>query len=116
MENATDQPTSLFSNRCPKCGETPIFRGISSMNKKCEACGNVYEKESGYFVGAMMAAYFLGAFLIVPVLGACLFLLDWSLVASLIAAGVMLLVLQPFLFRYSRLIWINIEHKLSQRV
>ena len=118
MENAlkqNHQEGSIFRNRCPKCGETPIFKGFYSMNAKCSACGNVYEKESGYFMGAMMAAYFLGIVAIVPTLVLCIFALQLELPTALIIAGLQLVVFQPILFRYSRIIWINIEHKLSQK-
>ena len=106
----------IFSNVCPRCGKTHIFKGFYSMVPRCSECGNVYEKESGYFVGAMMAAYFLGVFLIVPILALCLFTFELSFPISLSIAGLQLLLMQPFLFRYSRIIWINLEYKLSRKL
>ena len=107
---------SFFSNRCPSCERAPIFGRFLSMNRECPSCGAVFEKESGYFIGAMIASYFLGVFLAFPVI---LFLIFISHAETAIAIGVtaaLILVLQPLLFRYSRLLWIQIEHRLTKAI
>ncbi|NDG85586.1 MAG: DUF983 domain-containing protein, partial [Proteobacteria bacterium] len=57
---------SYFRNRCPSCEKAPVFTGIYAMSRECPSCGSVFEKESGYFIGAMIASYFLGVFLAFP--------------------------------------------------
>jgi|GEM_PF-4314640 len=38
------------------------------MNTRCLNCNLTFEKESGYFLGALVFAYFIGAFSLIPTL------------------------------------------------
>ena len=76
----------------------------------------MFEKEEGYFVGAMIASYYLGILLITPTLVICIFSLELELPVALTISGVQLLLMQPFLFRYSRLMWIQIEYQLTHSI
>lgn len=79
------------------------------MNKTCEHCGHVFEKESGFFWGAMFVSYAL------TVLECIILFCVWQLFSDqtfgdgliLVISGAMLLLLR-FNFRYSRLIWMYI--------
>lgn len=106
-------PRPVFSNSCPRCGQGAIFRGIYAMNDRCPACGYAYEKEPGYFLGAMIAAYFIGAFSLVPTLALGLFVWNLELVPMLALGIGQILALHPFLYRYSRLAWISIETRMT---
>jgi len=105
-----------FRNRCPSCEKAPIFPGITTMNRACPACGNVFEKEPGYFIGAMIASYFLGVFLAFPPLLALVFTFKVEMVQAIAASIVLIFILQPLLFRYSRILWIRIEHQLTRAI
>ena len=83
------------------------------MNPRCPACGLVFEKEAGYFLGAMVASYLIGAFSLVPLLVGGLFLLRWELPWVLGIGIAQILILHPILFRYSRLAWIFAESKMT---
>jgi hypothetical protein len=76
------------------------------MEAVCEHCHERYEKEPGYFFGAMFVSYALTAFLffIVLVLDFTVFHLGLSLLYFLIPA---VLILSPLTFQWSRLIWLN---------
>src|SRR6476659_620659 len=39
--------------RCPECGLGRLYRSSFRMNTQCEYCGLVYEREQGYFIGAI---------------------------------------------------------------
>src|SRR5690348_13144551 len=39
--------------RCPACGDGRIYRRLVRMRPGCSHCGLVYEREQGYFVGAI---------------------------------------------------------------
>ena len=52
----------IFGNCCPRCLEGAVFFGFYAMNPTCPHCGLRFEREPGYFLGAMMVAYFVGAF------------------------------------------------------
>lgn len=40
--------------RCPACGRAPVFRGPFRVRPSCPACGAVFQREEGFFVGAIM--------------------------------------------------------------
>ncbi len=108
--------SSFFRNKCPSCKSAPIFSGIYAMNSKCPSCGIEFEKESGYFIGAMIASYFLGVFLALPVLLALVFYFKISMELAIGATILQTFLMQPVLFRYSRILWIQIEHHLTQAI
>lgn len=84
------------------------------MNKSCPSCGQVFEKEPGFFLGASIAAYFLGAFSLVPTLIVCLLILKMELLPMLLIGIAQLLILTPALWRFSRLTWLYVERRMSK--
>lgn len=81
------------------------------MREACAACGLRFEREPGFFVGAMYVSYALalaaGAPLCVALVAA-----DVPLGRTLLALTAELLLLLPLLFRYSRVIWLHVEHRI----
>ena len=41
--------------RCPVCGEASIVNRPFQVNERCAACGVIFKREEGFFVGAIMA-------------------------------------------------------------
>jgi uncharacterized protein (DUF983 family) len=99
--------TSL-RQRCPRCGEGKVYRRFVSMHAACPACGLRFEREPGYFTGAMYASYALGIVLTLPV---WVPLLLAGAPVWLIAAATALeiAILFPLLFRYSRVLWMQLD-------
>ena len=101
---------AVLLQRCPRCLQGPIFHGLMTMHKDCPVCGHHFEREPGYFLGAMYASYFLA----VPLLLILYWLLWWFLPAwrgeylALLTVVPYLLVV-PWVFRYSRVIWMHID-------
>ena len=60
----------LGKGKCPKCEKGVIFNSIGNvfkfqmpkMNECCSNCGYLYEREPGYFLGAMYISYGLAIF------------------------------------------------------
>lgn len=77
------------------------------MKSDCSHCGLHYEKEPGFFYGAMYAAYALtsGWFIIWYIIDATLLHLPTSI--FLVAMVSSFLFLAPITFRWSRLFWLN---------
>ena len=101
---------AVLLQRCPRCHKGRLFRGLFAMNDPCPVCGLVFQREEGYFLGAMYVTYVLGA----VVLGAGYFLARWLLAGwneflILNLLCLLYLPLTPALFRYSRTIWIHID-------
>ena len=44
---------AIIHLRCPRCHHGKVFNGIFSMNVRCPVCRLVFEREPGYFLGAM---------------------------------------------------------------
>ncbi|HYY97048.1 MAG TPA: DUF983 domain-containing protein [Pyrinomonadaceae bacterium] len=40
--------------RCPVCGESNVFRAPFQVRRECPACGALFQREAGFFVGAIM--------------------------------------------------------------
>jgi uncharacterized protein (DUF983 family) len=66
MESATKPSTlqSIFQQRCPRCRlgrifRYSIFRGFPKMCERCSICDLKFEREPGYFLGAMYISYVL---------------------------------------------------------
>ena len=96
--------------RCPRCGRSPLYARYFRMHERCAACGLRYEREQGYFVGAIYINYAVTVAVAVGVvLG-----LDWTVgltLAQQLAIGVALGVLVPLaFFRYARSLWLVMNY------
>lgn len=103
---------NIILGKCPKCTKGNIFRSSGNifllrapiMHEYCPECNHKFEKEPGYFVGAMYISYAL-AVLEMLLLFACIFsFLSSTGILVVLATGLILFSL--FNFRYSRIIWI----------
>ena len=78
------------------------------MNEACPVCGLVFEREPGYFTGAMVVSYGLA----VPTFGLivlALIVAGADAVIALIVGGAVYLSLAPIIFRFSRAIWLHLD-------
>jgi hypothetical protein len=79
------------------------------MNELCPVCAFRFERETGYWTGAMVASYAIG----VPLLAAMVLLVwlltRWDVVFVLLAADVLFVVVAPFVWRYSRIAWLHLD-------
>ncbi len=101
---------AILRQRCPHCREGRVFRSATEMNPGCPVCGLPFEREEGYFLGAMYVSYAIS----MVVLGlmmwvASLLLPTWDLGILVLVACVFYLPLVPMVFRYSRVIWIHFD-------
>ncbi len=99
---------------CPRCrtGEiypTSIFRSLPKMNDECSVCHLWFEREEGYFLGAMIVDYAL-AMLITTIMGAIIWsFTHWSFEKVCIVAILLFLPAVPVITRLGRVIWIYID-------
>lgn len=107
---------SILFNKCPKCHKGDFFinrnaynlKTFDKMHSHCPNCGESYIRETGFYVGAMYASYGLtvGYGLLLFAIMAVLLKLD--IVVFLITFSISLVLLLPWIYRKSRLIWINL--------
>ena len=86
-----------------------------AMHKQCPSCGLLFEREPGYFLGAMFVSYVLSAVLLTVFI---LLLrgiprLLWS--DRIIIACLLFLPFVPFVFRVSRVIWIAFDRTVDSQ-
>ena len=92
------------------CFEGRVFTGPFRMKEHCDICGVRFEREQGYFLGAMYFSYPAACALI----AACAFVLslffpalrDWKLI---LVACLPVVLLVPAIFRYSRIVWMHLD-------
>src|SRR4051794_23965352 len=101
---------AALGGRCPRCDRGRIFRGRFAMHPTCPACGLRFEREQGYFTGAMYVSYVLT----LPVVAVCVtavYLLapGLSFEAMMGVAALLFLPFVPAIFRYSRNLWIHLD-------
>lgn len=106
---------AIVQCKCPKCREGDMFETnafqISSFHKmhaNCPNCNMKYEVEPGFFVGAMYINYAFSVALIVAV-GIALTVFDaYTLLNFVISIVTLVILLLPFLFRYSRVLFLHV--------
>jgi uncharacterized protein (DUF983 family) len=96
--------------RCPRCGEGELFTGWFTMPPRCSFCGIAFEREQGYFVGAIYVNYAVTVG--IAVMG---YLVLWACTtistAGQLALWVPFVVIFPlWFFRYSRSLWLAIAY------
>jgi hypothetical protein len=88
-----------------------MFRGRFAMNPACPVCGHRFEREPGFFQGAMYVSYGIG----IVYLGVLGLIANRFVVphygVTVGVAGVVLVHLAciPTVFRYSRVIWAHVN-------
>mgnify|MGYP003454961631 CR=1 FL=1 len=108
-------PKVLLQSKCPRCGQGDMFKdsnpyniyNFDKMNKYCTNCNLDFENETGFYFGAMYVSYFLCIAL--SVINFILYALIFGfgrIHIFLIANSLFLIVLWPFLFRVSRVLYL----------
>ncbi len=109
-------PFVLFARglrqRCPVCGKGKIFQGFFKTYERCPVCHFVYEREPGYYTGAMAINLIVTELLIVAVAVP----VAASQVVSIpvmIALGITLpILLQLIFYRPTKSLWMSMDHLL----
>lgn len=87
-----------------------MFRGMFTMNDPCPVCGLIFEREPGYFFGAMYVSYGMAVVILTPLFFWLQWLLpDWPGPAVALLTVVPYLPLVPAVFRYSRVLWLYFD-------
>ena len=96
--------------RCPVCGQGKIYSGVFKTYDNCPACGFQFEREPGYYTGAMAANLVLTEFLLTAV-AVPLALTPSIPLVPLIAFGTLLAILFPLIcYRHTKSLWMAFDH------
>lgn len=108
---------AILEGKCPKCEKGDIFKSAGNiftlrapiMHSHCENCGYRFEKEPGYFIGAMYVSYGLALIEVGIVFLALFWIASFNIL--LIAILLTLILGSFFNFRFARIFWIWIFQK-----
>ena len=82
------------------------------MHARCPACDLKFEREEGYFLGAMYIGYGLGL-VTITIFGLLLWLAGWTFQKTVIVAVLLFLPLAPVLTLMARVLWIYLDQTLD---
>lgn len=109
---------SILKLKCPNCSKGNVYQkhhffSYAKMNEYCSVCKYSFDKEPGFFYGAMYVSYGLTVTECLTTFVACgvLFFDNWFSYYLLPIMIAVLLVLSPTNYRLSRVVWIYIFTK-----
>jgi hypothetical protein len=82
------------------------------MEPCCSVCGLKFEREEGYFLGAMYISYVL-ALITIALLTALLWAWNGRFFRDILWALILFLPLAPLLTLFSRTLWIYLDHAID---
>jgi uncharacterized protein (DUF983 family) len=109
---------SILQQRCPRCRDGRIFRDpifriyrlrLPRMHEQCPVCGLKFEREQGYFLGAMYISYGLGVVTIAAIAAIVWAVTRWWITTATIWAVVLFLPLAPGITLFSRVLWMYLD-------
>ena len=106
---------SILTGTCPRCQKESMYldknpfhlKNLLKMNDHCSHCGLKYQIEPSFFYGAMYVSYGLNVAIGIAAFIVSFVILNCSLKTSFISIIAAIIVLFPFVLRWSRNIYIN---------
>lgn len=106
---------SILKLKCPRCREGELFqkkglliyRGMFDMSERCSSCNLKFEREPGFWIGALWASYPLVIVIELPFLFLALFGGWEKPYLALFIMIIAFIVLCPVFIRLGRSIWIH---------
>jgi uncharacterized protein (DUF983 family) len=99
--------------KCPRCGFGSLYEKPFTMRRACARCGLKFEREQGYFVGAIYINYAATVLIAVP----GFFILDvftGITINQQLALWIPFTVIFPLaFFHHSRSLWLVLDHWLN---
>ncbi|MBA2285155.1 MAG: DUF983 domain-containing protein [Ktedonobacteraceae bacterium] len=96
--------------RCPVCGQGKLYRGWFKMHEHCPVCHFKYERESGYYTGAIAANLILSELLITAITIPLAVNPSVPFV-PLLVWGMTMPILFPLIFyRHTKGLWMAFDH------
>ncbi len=108
----------ILRQRCPRCRagnifRHSIFRGFPKMHERCPVCDLKFEREPGYFLGAMYVSYGLGVVIVAIIAGLLWSVTDWWITKDTLWAVVLFLPLAPTITLLARVLWIYLDQTID---
>ncbi len=109
--------------KCPQCQEGEFFishpydlKNAGKTHLNCPKCGLDFRREPGFYFGALYVSYGLGVAMFVTIyLSFILFLPSLSVWWPIVFIAIASMILGPYLFALSKVIWIHMFVKPSKK-
>jgi uncharacterized protein (DUF983 family) len=96
--------------QCPACGRASIVARPFNLKHRCDACGVIFKREEGFFVGAIMANVVTTEVVIVAIYLACITLTnihEHVVLTILVVVGISF----PLVFyHHAWSLWLAMDH------
>ena len=99
-----------LSLRCPACGRSSVFQSRFRVRHHCPSCRALFEREEGFFVGAIMVNVVTTEMVILVAYIACLLTVGFSeelIFTVLLPAAV---IFPVGFYRHSWSVWLSLDH------
>jgi uncharacterized protein (DUF983 family) len=108
----------ILRQRCPRCRtgsifRYSIFRGFPKMHDRCPVCDLRFDREPGYFLGAMYVSYGLGVVIVALIAALLWSITGWWITKDTIWAVVLFLPLAPTITLFARVLWIYLDQAID---
>lgn len=121
---------SMFTMRCPRCRRGDMFKNsnpykklklssILDMYERCPVCNQKFDLEPGFWYGTGYVSYAL-----VVLFSAITFVVWWIIIGIstddnrvlywLLFNGILIVILQPWFMRFSRVVYLNFFVKYNE--
>ena len=115
MEWKATKLYSILHLKCPVCHEGEFFQAhpynlnrVGDLHEQCPVCGVKYEKEIGFYTGAMYVSYAIGVAVCVTLWVAMMVLLpDLGIITQIVSIASVMLFGAPVFYALSKIIWAN---------
>ena len=95
---------------CPVCGRDSIVRRPFNLKHHCDACGAVFKREEGFFVGAIMANVVATEVFILIVYLSCLMLTNLGDQTILTILFVIAIAFPLAFYHHAWALWLGMDH------
>ena len=96
--------------RCPVCDRASIVARPFNLKHRCDACGVIFKREEGFFVGAIMANVVATEVLIVMIYLACITLTNFNERVELPILFVVGITFPLAFYHHAWALWLAMDH------
>ena len=96
--------------QCPACGQSSIVERPFNLKNRCSACGVIFKREEGFFVGAIMANVVATEVIILVVYLLSLLVTNLNEQKMLTVLFVVGLIFPLAFYHHSWSLWLGVDH------
>jgi uncharacterized protein (DUF983 family) len=100
--------------RCPVCGESNVFQSPFKVRHHCPACGALFQREAGFFVGAIMVNVVTTEAAVMLAFGLCLLTLGGGGTLTLPVLFVVALLFPVLFYHHAWSLWLAGDHVIER--